>query len=385
MASDCKIEVKKKIASREIPNYEMDKDRSWTDIPTELLELIMSHLFLQDCTRFRLTCKSWMSIRPPLRSHHLLFPSHCGSQHLPWLIAFLKNNSKGTCKFYNPVYGDSYVIDIPELAGANVRSAKYGWLLVSRGRSNIFFFNPFSMETIQLPDFEEDINLSCISFSSPPTSTDFIVFARCSFMMFVYYQGEERWKLYSLGDNVVPKEFVAPCNPVFSDGIFYFLSEDGKLGVLKPNEVDEDARWRILPVSPVFSYSTFEDFAQSRSSYLVEYDSEIFSIFVSHQGKKIWVFKYDRSKEEWNVVENLADKVLFLSHTASILVPVGLKGIQNRIYFPRFHLKDNVSNDVVFYSLSTSSYHCFGNECSRGDWTNTCELWHCAWVQSSEH
>ncbi|PIA33544.1 hypothetical protein AQUCO_04100168v1 [Aquilegia coerulea] len=375
---NCKPQVKKDMVNLEESIQQGgNQEWSWKDLPVELLELIVSFLFLGDCIRFRLTCKSWISITPPLRSNCVFNKFESEPQQLvPWLMSFPKNN-QGIWKLHHPIYGDAYTMNIPELAGAIIRNAKYGWLLMSRGTS-FFFFNPITMEVVKLPDMEEDYEFIGMSFSSPPTSSDFVVFGFLGFYMVVYRKGEEKWSEDCFKTHW---EFLnSPCNPIFYDGVFYCLGKNGRLGLFDTKVITEEPQWRIVE-SAVFSISLKSDLINSSETFIVEYDGEIISIFVSHQGQQISIFKLDLSNLKWCRLESLDDKVLFLSHTASMLLPtVGLKGIENRIYFPRFHETDN-----MFYSLSTRKYHCCGSQYSSEDWINTRQLSHtqCTWIQST--
>ncbi|PIA35773.1 hypothetical protein AQUCO_03500262v1 [Aquilegia coerulea] len=327
-------------------NHQGNQDISWNNLPTELLELILSFIFLGDCIHFRLTCKSWLSLTPPLRSNCHLKKFGSEPQQLPWLMSFPGSN-KCDCNLYHPIYSDAYTMNIPELAGAIVRNVKYGWLLMSHGETSFFCFNPLTREIIKLPDMEVSLLLAGISFSSAPTSSDFVVIAYVASDMFVYRRGAETWSSHFLLDN--EWEFsLSLCNPVFHDGVFYCLSKNGRLGLFDPKEINEESQWRVFPESTVFSHSLDSTYMKSIRSFIVEDDGEILSVFVGLQGKPIWVYKLDLSKMEWTKVDSLGNKVLFLSHTASILVsvPAGSKGIENRIYFPRFH-----GNDTPFQGI----------------------------------
>ncbi|PIA34179.1 hypothetical protein AQUCO_03800038v1 [Aquilegia coerulea] len=372
---DCRLQVKKDTTKIEDSKGEGNQEISWKDLPRELLGLILSSLSFGDCIRIRLTCESWMSITPPLRSNNLHIPPESG--HLvPWLMCFPKKNHS-VYKIYHPIYSGGYTNNIPELAGAIIRNARCGWLLISRGDTCIFFFNPFTLEIINLPDFDEKEDLKNMSFSNPPTSSDFIVIGLSSFVMLVYRKSENTWRRYFLG---LPYEVtLSACNPVFYEGIFYFLCKDGKLGLFNPDVIKEN-QMLVFRNSNFFSTSSTEpDSMKSIGSYIVECDGAILSVFVGRRGKPVSVFKLDKSRMKWNRLETLGDNVLFLSHTASALIPAPLKGIENRIYFPRFQGEDN-----VFYSLSTCKYHWFGCKNSGvEDWLNTSGHMDCTWIQST--
>lgn len=198
--------------------------------------------------------------------------------------------------------------------------------------------------------------------------------------MIIYRKGEKSWYRYwSWGQDThtLMFEFISyPCNPVFSDGVFYCLS-NGKLGLFNPTAPDE-SKWKII-AKPALSDRYNMIFNTKNKNFIAEYCGDIISIFVDILGKPITVYKLDRSKEDWfwSKLENLGDTVLFVSQTGSVVVPAELKGIQNRIYFPRYHQKD-----MVFYSLSNGSYQCFGGDYCRENWMGTSKYEHCSWIQS---
>ncbi|KAF9616358.1 hypothetical protein IFM89_029612 [Coptis chinensis] len=390
MVPDCKLQVKKELAKvEEAKSVVIEERNNWKELQTELLELIFSRLYLGDCIRFRLTCKAWISTTQLIRTHPCLTQPDSRCQEIPWLLSFQRNN-KGICNFCHPIYNDAYVMNIPELAGAIVRHAKHGWLLVSQGDHSIFFFNPVTKDIIKLPDLpRSSYSFTNISFSTPPTTSDCVVFGHKEshevFVEMLIYSKEidiDTWSEFDI-DSKVPYEFIASyCNPIFYDGVFYCLSKDGKLGILRPLErEDNELMWKVLPVPAVISYSDMEIYETPISSYIVECDGEILSVFMGIVGKPVSVFKLDVSKMKWVTLATLGDKVIFLSHATSLLVPAGLKGTEDRIYLPKFR-----GNDIVFYSLRTGNYHSFGDNSdkdSRADWINTREHWNCTWIQSN--
>ncbi|KAL5718758.1 hypothetical protein ACHQM5_011627 [Ranunculus cassubicifolius] len=387
MVPNCKLQLKKNLVKAEgnVEAKVKEEQGTWEDLPVELLQLILQSLFSSDCIRFRLTCKAWLSIRPLVRPlPHL--EARLDSQHAPWLISF-SNNTKGGCHFSHPIYNDAYTLNLPQLAHTTVRYAKFGWLLVSGEGESIFFYNPTTTETIKLPEVAY-YGFANIAFSSPPTSPDCVVFGHIVtadgwIHMMAYRKEEDDWSTYCLA---VPYTFIASnSNPVFRDGVFYSLSQDGKLGVFNPKESKKEDRWKVytdLSVPHVAASSSGFLIAQRNSrSFIVECDGDILSVFVSYMGSPVFVYKLDQSNNnmKWNKVESLGDKVMFLSHGTSLLIQAGLKGIENRIYFPRF--KENAS---VFYSLKSGNYHSFGEEESPTEWIGTSEHWNCTWFQSSD-
>ncbi|KAL5720798.1 hypothetical protein ACHQM5_013433 [Ranunculus cassubicifolius] len=376
---NCKVQVKKEVAGV----TEIQENN--TNLPTELLQKIFHSLYLDGSIRFRLASKAWISINPPVRSFHPKTLSD--SQQLPWLIS-LPNTKNNICHFYHPIYTDAYIMSLPQLAGAIVRHAKFGWLLLSRESTSFFFFNPFTLEIVKLPEIlTRPYHFANISFSSPPTSTDCVVFGHKSchwkdVSIAVYSKSDDRWVSYNY-KNGLDMFIPSHCNPVFHDGVFWSLSKNGKLGVFNTKETNIDDMWKVYsnPSVPDVDSSLPADllfYTVSTRSFIMECDGEIFCVFVGFVGTPVCVYKLDQSNETmiWNKVESLGEKIMFLSNTTSLLIPTGLKGTENRIYFPRF--KENAG---IFYSLRSGNYHSFGKQESLADWIDTCEHWNCTWFQ----
>ncbi|KAF9602561.1 hypothetical protein IFM89_029860 [Coptis chinensis] len=89
---NCEPQVKKEVPK--VGNYKTEIIKeSWNDLPAELLELVISSLFLGDCIRFRLTCKSLIFITPQMRPNPPLTQCESRCQRIPWLMSLQKNNS----------------------------------------------------------------------------------------------------------------------------------------------------------------------------------------------------------------------------------------------------------------------------------------------------
>ncbi|KAF9600714.1 hypothetical protein IFM89_011401 [Coptis chinensis] len=99
---NCEPQVKKEVPK--VGNYKTEIIKeSWNNLPAELLELVISSLFLGDCIRFRLTCKSLIFIMPQMRPNPPLTQCESRCQHIPWLMSLQKNNS-AKCIFYYHIY-----------------------------------------------------------------------------------------------------------------------------------------------------------------------------------------------------------------------------------------------------------------------------------------
>ncbi|KAL5703236.1 hypothetical protein ACHQM5_028351 [Ranunculus cassubicifolius] len=285
---DWKTQVKKEVAE---VTEEIQVNNSV--IPADILHIIFQSLFLGDSIRFRLACKVFISLTPPVRSFHIL-QTLPYSQHLPWLISFPRNKEE-ICHSYHPIYTDSYIMNLPQLAGAVVRDAKFGWLLMSLGNGSIFFFNPFTTETIKLPDYNYCAFVNA-SFSSPPTSLDCVVFGHLlsweSFVcMSVYRKSDNRWSSHFLDG--LPYTFIPSlCNAVFHGGVFYSLGKDGMLGIFNPNESNEKDMWRVytnLSVPDLTLSAPLGHFKVNTRSFIMQCEGQIFCVFVGYVGSPVSV------------------------------------------------------------------------------------------------
>ncbi|KAL5718602.1 hypothetical protein ACHQM5_011486 [Ranunculus cassubicifolius] len=152
----------------------------------------------------------------------------------------------------------------------------------------------------------------------------------------------------------------------------FCIPSDGSYHV---RSVPEMRGMRLQDVRLSSPMSILED---NSRSFIVENNGEIYSIFVGFVGSPVHVYKFDQSKKKmkWLKLDSLGDRLMFLSHSTSLLLPAVLKGTENRIYLPRFK-----GSSSVFYSLSSGKYHSFREQEPRRDWIGTCEHWNCTWFQ----
>ncbi|KAH7860678.1 hypothetical protein Vadar_016635 [Vaccinium darrowii] len=343
-------------AKREIGNSkELAKvlNRDWAALPTELLRLILPHLFVGDVKSFHKVCRSWRSTR--IQSPLLM---HSGY-----------DNTR--CKFLHPLYKDTYSMYIPELFGAVPRFSKDGWLLMSRGEHSMFFFNPFTKALINLPDLPQLYEFQGITFTSSPTSPDCMVFGihvhfDKYFSISTICRGEASWQELC-GNNNSPI-FLSHCNPVFHKGEFYCLGQQENLGVFNPKK----ASWRVLDNPP---RQSLDPFVSQERNFLMECLGELLSVSISSMGKLISVSKLDSVEMTRDKVDNLGDQMLFVSNTSCLSAKKGVQGTENKIYLPRINGKCG-----VFYSLASGLFQTFGNDFSHKDLCGTGELVNCCWI-----
>ncbi|KAF2289723.1 hypothetical protein GH714_038214 [Hevea brasiliensis] len=90
--------------------------QTWSDLPTELLELIFCRLTLEDNIHASVVCKRWhtaaISVRVVNQSPWLMYFPRCGNFY----------------ELYDPAQRKTYSLELPELYGSRVCYTKDGWL-----------------------------------------------------------------------------------------------------------------------------------------------------------------------------------------------------------------------------------------------------------------
>ncbi|KAF8395792.1 hypothetical protein HHK36_019743 [Tetracentron sinense] len=358
-------DTQKAIIREEEVEKRVVEGRAWSEVPNDLLKLITRHLLLADYMQFSLVCKTWRLAALPTKWNNALIES---STQCSWLMSI--QTEMGKCSFFDPTSSMTYFMDVPDLSGATICFSKDGWLLISQGLHSVFFFNPFTKARIELPDLNTNYFFKGISFSSSPTSPDCVVFGINNnfpewIEIGVCRRGDKSWTVFNLRSNL---HFLTSFNnPVFYNGSFYCLGQEGNLGVFDPNE----GQFTILrnPQKPCTS---------TRQNFLVECNGDLLSVFVGHLAKWVRIFRLDHSIMVWKETKCLEDHTLFVSRVASLTKTEMTKkwGMENKVYFPRFRGKEGVS-----YTLGACSNDFSESEKPNLNFYGTKEPVHCAWIE----
>ncbi|KAJ1687945.1 hypothetical protein LUZ63_019335 [Rhynchospora breviuscula] len=320
--------------------------RRWTDLPTELVELLFQGLSLVDSLRVATICQAWALTSQSIPEENAW----------PWLM-HSPNISNGTCKFFDPICGKEYILEIDALSSDEqlvFHSSRDGWVVISEGNEAMFVLNPLTEEVIDLPSLDT-YEYHCIALTGMPTSPDFRAFA----FYFAYDDelvkvhswcpGQQEWMKTIIPD--IHTQFSGTINsPVLFDGELYCLDRRGQLGVFNP---DNMIKWRVLS-KPEPLYADVPDHAHACCA-LLEIQGDLVSVIRTDDTKAIQVFKLDRLKLAWSKMENLEDTTIFIGYRNSIAVPSPLKSSRNKIYLPKFESRDHTKG--VFYSMDDHRYH----------------------------
>ncbi|KAK6132267.1 hypothetical protein DH2020_033967 [Rehmannia glutinosa] len=311
----------------------------WADLPGDLLNVILSKIFGKDRHTFSLVCRFWNAVAAtsPYR-------------YSPCLMYYLR--SKHMWKFYQ--YNSFFCLSFPELENAEIRCSKHGWLLMSRYDNSLFFFDPFNNRKIELP-CKHPLGYTTICFFHPPTSPDCVVvgiatpyFGEVVVKIVVLRHGENKWEVnkYRHGKRFL----VSRGAPVLHRGLLYFLDVKGNVATFDMSK--RDCKLRFVIKFRCLRQRRIDSKIKEHFLFKIKGEENLFAVFLMYEERKVNMFKLLEPEMKWELVEDIGDKVLYLSHVSSFGDTAYLKNMENRIYFPRFH-----GDSAVYYSLSSGKYH----------------------------
>ncbi|MBA0746835.1 hypothetical protein Gogos_009318, partial [Gossypium gossypioides] len=293
--------------------------QTWSDLPLELLELILCNLTFEDNVRASVVCKRWHKVAISVRVMN----------QSPWLMYIPKSGC--LYEFYDPSERKIHSLELPELRGCRVCYTKQGWLLLYRRRNHlVFFFNPFTRETINLPSYE--LAYEIMAFSCAPTSTNCVVFSikhvhPTVVAISTCHPGASEWTIIN-HRNRLP--FVSSIwdKPVFCGGLFYCLSLTGWLGVYDPGR----RYWKVLAVPPPRCPENFFVKNWWKGKFMTEHNGDLLVVYTS-QNKNPMIYKLYRSELAWKEMESLRGVTIFSSFLSS-LSGANLPGIMRNNTIP---------------------------------------------------
>ncbi|XP_026393165.1 F-box protein At3g56470-like [Papaver somniferum] len=355
---------------------QLEEGKPWCILNSDMVELIASYLHPVDYVHFRSINKANQEVMPAVKSRFILTTQTFETEYLcPWLV-FTRDNNSSIYNFVNLMHNnENYLIKFSELLlGATIRYQKGGWLLMSR-EIELFFYNPFTKETIQLADFPGCHYLSDISFTSLPTAPDCTVFGidksgfSISITIYSIRRGEQQWEVVSFEDSDVEKYSPSRNTLTLFDGVFYSVGYDGTLNKLS------------------VSFDTFEFlekpqeiFNDSYPSFLVKCGEDLVLVKLCPK-MLVRIFRMDFSRMEWVKVESLGKHMLFISNITCFSAIAPNSQMENKVYFPRLYLD---GEGILCYSLETGSYRSFGGtsqHSSNNIYGTKGWLSNCSWIQ----
>ncbi|KAL6867285.1 hypothetical protein ACP4OV_015309 [Aristida adscensionis] len=320
---------------------------SWSDLPGDLLELIVQEVSFLDALRLRAVCRDWSSVTPrPIQD-----------AKSPLLLT-TRARTEGGLATFDPMTGRKYDLGFYIHTGdpepQALRCSRQGWVLLTEGEYCLMLVNPLKGLFVDLPPMDNHF-FSGITFLSVPGSPDFMVVCVSDWRglgtttVRTWRHGQEDWTVTEFEYDVPFLFRTGSHNPVLLDDELYCLGKDGRLGVFNPSTL----AWRIL-AKPLPLYDEI-GMEKNEHCYLAEWKGQLIAIFTVPHGEPIRMFKLDRSQREWSVLEDLADAVLFLDGRDALAKPATRKDLGNRIYLQRF-CETDVATHAVYYSVGSRRY-----------------------------
>lgn len=361
----------------------------WSDLPKELLDLILSKMSFITILNFRAVCPSWRTaVKAYTKSSY-----YRQVLQVPWLLLPREQQDDKNIGFFS--LQDKKVfkrMNTPqEFHNGLCLGTSHGWLVMLDEKVDPYLFNPFSLAQIPLPKLETypeilsvsksgesgydllhyDGSLECIRHiesvqdlrgyfiskavvSSDPSHNNGNFFVLIIFELGDYLQSQLAF--YRSGDSQWTR--LGEINENYCDVVCH----NDKFFALNYNKVET---WDVLDSSPVKKNEIIADFPEkvyetrdslinccSTRSYLVEASGDLLLVerfigeFVNEVGVPTqWedkyktllfqVYKLDSSMKKWEEVESLGDQVLFLGANQSKCVSIRDIPVceSNSIYF----------------------------------------------------
>ncbi|KAF5204937.1 F-box/kelch-repeat protein [Thalictrum thalictroides] len=363
---------KRKIGTKE----EENRERSWDNLPTDIMFMIMKNLYYGDHVRLHVVSKGWHSMcRVPPRIQE------------PWLMAF-KKNSWTSCKLFDPSYKKTYQIHIDDagkglLQGKNLKDIKvhsctYGWFLLSKSNNpvvgDLFVYSPFANGKIfTLPHLNSSFQIAtfstplggrlCVFFTldaQPDGAT--VTITTCTKLDKVWTTNTFECK---------PPVLQNFSNVIYLNGSFYCSTPMGTIGIYNITA----QHWSVLHLPKPHWSSWNPDVEQPNGFvdiYMVASRGNILLIYTTERDHHRlsssplhYVFRLDRLAMNWKYMTSLGKKnVLFLGQGGCNVSLVHPKRPGNRIYRCSgyrtrcFDLNSNKSDPCynIYGSLSKAKY-----------------------------
>ncbi|KAH0783006.1 hypothetical protein KY290_002604 [Solanum tuberosum] len=339
----------------------------------DLQRIISRYLLSQEAyMNFRLVCKLWRSIAPPLRWKVVDHAAPCYDQDSMWLLSL--NQKDGLCTFYNPFRNLKCYMSNNDLVGCEIRYAKDGWLLVSRGKS-LFLLkpSPSGKQIIYLPQRTDDYFCDSMSFST--NSSAWVIFGIAFLNLFqvrISYlrQGrDDEWTSITK-DNDVPFLF-SSSSPVYFGEEFCVIGQHGDVGVFGFFK-DGTPYWVIHQLFELYSPPISGDY---RLFLVQRQDQNVLHSVVVTPQHDVHVYELHFGG---NLIVTLVKQVenwLFFTSEASSVAVCGMNvNVDNAVFLPTF----NTCNDYTYYSLEDAAFKVLKDNCTNK--TQQKELLNRVWI-----
>ncbi|KAL6325312.1 hypothetical protein AAG906_023157 [Vitis piasezkii] len=297
--------------------------RPWSELPSDLLDVISRQLHMMDHLSFSGVCRSWRASALPCKKDKI-------ASQPPFLVA-LSAHVRGRLFFYDIFEGRKYKTEFPNHADKFCCGFCCGYLMMEdrNAQNGLWLVNPFTRHELQFPAPPERIRHAIITSSVVPSDSSIVALSADYENLLFCHPGYVNWIVLP----VPSKSWVYLDLTIFKKKI-YALTSQGKVWEVNPNS--------NFPLTPVaFRRVPYLDHMGLGRKFgflcptlhLVASEEELLMVnLIPHEEPQ--VFKLDFKMKEWVKMESLEDKVMFLSDVKCGVVgnPDKWGGCSNSIY-----------------------------------------------------
>ncbi|XP_051148648.1 F-box/kelch-repeat protein At1g57790-like [Andrographis paniculata] len=327
------------------------------DLPSDVLEQILSLLSSKDRARASLVSRKWRDIAYSVKRIH----------RPPKFVYFDFNGNIGICDLASC---RSSSIPHPNRPGGNVCYAKDGWMLFHESDTGAMtFYNPHSANRIELPKI--DLKFCKAAFSAPPTSTNCVVFLlhSCNTEACVnavtWCPGDTAWTLSKyeydhpsisstwkiIGDYSEENPSCSSCwkSIVVRYGIFYSFNMFGDIGVFDPVR----RTWGARSCKRLKSIQHMNKLRWEYFIFMAEYKGDFFLVHIRGY-RPANVYKLDEVSYRWYKVKDVGGATFFSSTITSLIRDDLPHVMKNCVYFPEIV---DAERHCLVYSMKLKKFY----------------------------
>ncbi|XP_019090644.1 PREDICTED: putative F-box protein At5g14160 [Camelina sativa] len=352
--------------------------RHWSELPEDVIRLILGRLRCSDFHRARAVCSAWYSVW----GECVPIPNQ-----VPWLILFPDPaQCRRSCIMYNPQEEEN-VYTIQDL-GVDPCLASCGtWLLMSDPRLNLYLVNVLTLDRINLVPIESQRDQL---FSEPPgwykyvpgrhfaSKAEMIGFTPGKAVLWV----DEKTKNYVVACSWGENGYTAFCRKgdcewrripplvgcsdmVLKDRKLYIYYEDGSIGISDLKFPTKAAH--ILQLYPPFRFhlgalsfpprrgAHLPDFIDWKTNLVITISGDFLMVASVLKRRDLsWhfrVYKFNSANNDWEQTVSLGDQAVILDLGITVLASSDIQGItRNSIYFSGL---PSSQKDVFVFNLSS--------------------------------
>ncbi|KAJ9697311.1 hypothetical protein PVL29_009211 [Vitis rotundifolia] len=299
--------------NRERKRKRKTSQRPWSNLPEDILQLVVERLYVVYRIHLHAVCKNW--VLTPIHD----IPS---IDKLSWILNYCFSPHHTICSLSYPYRKGPYIIEkergwIPTrslLFRATACASRCGWVLFSEKIRQYYVYNPLTKEIISLHRLElpqHDYHFEHFAtFSSNPTSSDcvFVVPTICDrgqyFFISTYSIGNKTWKTHNF----------TCLHPYFFSthelSSFHIATQEWRLLSNEPPLINE---WNFT----------------KETRYFVAHEVD--------RAPGCNIFRYDWLDGAWKKMESLEGGALFLGKPSFGVSREQTKMVANRVYYFSSH------------------------------------------------